>query len=256
MPEQADNPLGHMHILVADDNSVNRLIVKTIIGKFGGRYDFACDGDEAVAKGVSQGYDAVIMDIHMPKIDGIEAMELIKSQKPGLPIIAITADAGGNTAQQLLQAGFDACLSKPIQESSLLDILLGSNRKTIDDPNRTEVLNEPQTDPRYDEAKALNAAGGNKALAEKILKMFLADLQEKREIIERPTLSESQLLDVAHIIHGGAVYCGAEQVKTRAARLESALLKGSDEIELNSLKQALLDSIKEFLKLKASLLNS
>ncbi len=256
MSEQADNSLGHMHILVADDNNVNRLIIQTIIGKFGGRYDFACDGDEAVSKGVSHSYDAIIMDIHMPKIDGIEAMELIKSQKPDLPIIAITADAEGDTVKRHLDAGFDACLSKPIRESSLLEILLGSNQTPTDDPGLSEALNEIQTDPLYDKAKALGAAGGNEALAEKILKMFLADLQEKKQRIESPKLDASQLLDITHIIHGGAVYCGAERVKTQAARLESALLRGSAEVELEGLKQALLESINEFLKLKTTLLQT
>lgn len=247
LPQTPEKKLDAMHILVADDNAVNRLLITTIINKNGGCSEIACNGDEAVEKSLSAKFDAIIMDIHMPKLDGIEAMELIKSVKPELTIIAITADTEQDVLRKRLDAGFDACLVKPIREHALVQMLLRPYRN---DPLPSQDTDPGSDDSIYDEVSALRASGGKKDLAEHMLQMFLKDLQGRQDSLINDDLSRAALLDMSHTLHGAAVYCGARRIKTRAAKLENRLIKQAPDEEIQSLKAQLIESIDELLCLK------
>ncbi len=76
----------------------------------------ASDGQEAIELCERLEPDAIVMDVHMPITDGIEAMKIIKARTPELPIISVTADASPENQEQYRSMGFDDCLTKPIRE--------------------------------------------------------------------------------------------------------------------------------------------
>jgi CheY-like chemotaxis protein len=121
VPERkAGDPLS---ILVADDNRTNQLLLKAILTNAGHRVDIAANGAQAIEAAIRTRYDAVIMDLHMPEIDGFEATRRIRALTGAarhVPIIALTADTLVADHAQCRAAGMDDYLSKPVRTGELL----------------------------------------------------------------------------------------------------------------------------------------
>jgi signal transduction histidine kinase/CheY-like chemotaxis protein len=109
-------------ILLAEDNAINQEIVSVILREIGYRVDCVSDGVEAVEALRNHAYDLVLMDAHMPRMDGIEAAQAIR-RLPGamstVPIIALTADAMVGAKEKFLAAGMDGYVTKPVDPKQL-----------------------------------------------------------------------------------------------------------------------------------------
>ena len=115
-----------LRILLAEDNKVNQLLITSILERFGHKIFIAQDGEEAWVKSLREKFDLILMDLRMPKMDGIEATTAIRASKgPNhlTPIIAVTADAMIDTEKKLLDAGMNAMASKPIRTPALLETI-------------------------------------------------------------------------------------------------------------------------------------
>ncbi|GIP29834.1 hypothetical protein J23TS9_49640 [Paenibacillus sp. J23TS9] len=126
LPETTLPRFGLLNILVADDHPVNRQLLTAILNKMGYDPDLAVNGAEAVRAAVEGNYDLIFMDVQMPVIDGIEAVQSIRRQLPqeGLPIIiAVTAFAGADNHKMCLEAGMHDFLSKPVLMSDMERVL-------------------------------------------------------------------------------------------------------------------------------------
>ena len=108
-------------VLVVDDNPVNRKLATAFLISAGFRVDQASDGNEGVDLALRNTYSIILMDIHMPGIDGLEASKQILEQKPGQIILALTASAMEKERIKYLEAGLFAVLAKPIRKKKLLD---------------------------------------------------------------------------------------------------------------------------------------
>ncbi|AGW14443.1 CheR family methyltransferase [Megalodesulfovibrio gigas] len=119
-PVMDPNQLGTqgLHVLVVEDNSVSRLFMTTMLKKSGCTVDEATDGLEAVEQVRSTPYDAVFMDIQMPRLNGLDATRMLRADEDprvrACCIIALTAYAMPEDKQQFLDAGMDSFLSKPV----------------------------------------------------------------------------------------------------------------------------------------------
>ncbi|TAE60915.1 MAG: response regulator [Bacteroidetes bacterium] len=105
-------------ILVVEDDELNLMIARHILGKGGYEVETAGDGEEAVQKAGARRFDLILMDIEMPVMDGLEALSLIR-QLPGgadMPIIALTAHNIPEKLEEFLAAGMDGYLIKPFDE--------------------------------------------------------------------------------------------------------------------------------------------
>ncbi|MDA3892005.1 MAG: response regulator [Salinivirgaceae bacterium] len=101
-------------ILIVDDEESSFVLSKRILSESGASFEWAQDGEEAIELVKKNKYNFIIMDIKMPRIDGITATKLIKKQYPKLPIIIQTAFAMENEYNKALEAGCDAYITKPI----------------------------------------------------------------------------------------------------------------------------------------------
>ena len=114
-------------LLVADDNETNRLMLGRMLELEGHKVRFAVDGEEAVDAVEAGGIDAVIMDINMPRMSGLEATRMIRFLRMGdaraLPIVALTADATVATARRCREAGMDDLITKPVEPAALMNLL-------------------------------------------------------------------------------------------------------------------------------------
>ncbi len=121
---KTDN-LKNSKILLAEDNKINQLVVIEFLKLVGADVDIANNGKEAVAKALNPNanYDAILMDIQMPEMDGIEATGIIRKQLKDIPIIAMTAYAMDEEKQKFLDAGMSNHVPKPIDSKILYQTL-------------------------------------------------------------------------------------------------------------------------------------
>ena len=114
---------GDMQILVAEDCEDNQLLIKCFLSGTGIEPLFVSNGIEAVAKANSSEFDAILMDIQMPEMDGYEATSLLRRSGFSRPIIALTAHTFKDEDEKALLFGFTDFVSKPISRSRLVDAL-------------------------------------------------------------------------------------------------------------------------------------
>ncbi len=124
---QVQNNLQHMKgksLLVAEDNLTNQLVLKALLQPLGVSLDFANNGIEACAKSRNNRYHAILMDVQMPEMDGIEATQIILSQhESSAPIIGVSANAMKEDLEAAKKAGMVDYISKPIIKQELYSIL-------------------------------------------------------------------------------------------------------------------------------------
>ena len=113
-------------ILVADDNPVNRMLLEQMLQGFGHQVALAEDGEEAFALFTQDTFDAILLDIHMPKLDGLETLAKMREHgvKDGTVLVAITADVVPENVARFLEAGFQKCIAKPIDWDELNKAIL------------------------------------------------------------------------------------------------------------------------------------
>ena len=112
-------------MLVADDNSVNRLVTSQLVEALGYRVSAVADGRAAINQLTREAFDLVLMDCQMPELDGYQATEHIRNGeiRSEIPIIALTASAMKEDLERCLEAGMNDFLSKPCRLRDLEAIL-------------------------------------------------------------------------------------------------------------------------------------
>ncbi len=145
--------LKGLTVLVAEDNRFNRKLIKEILNLFGAATIEAADGAAAVELFKTEHCDIVLMDIHMPELDGIEAtrkiVELARQRQRSVPVIALTADFTAKDQQDMLQAGAVDILHKPIDEQELLAAICDSTGRQVivDSDVAASIFNSVDTSP-------------------------------------------------------------------------------------------------------------
>lgn len=119
--------LDGRRVLVAEDDAVNRIVIGRMLERRGATVRMATDGDEAVRIVGEEPFDLVLMDWHMPGLDGLEATRHIRAVPPAgphLPIVALTASTMPGDRELCIAAGMDEFMSKPVQAAELDRVLL------------------------------------------------------------------------------------------------------------------------------------
>ncbi len=142
-PAAPDRPRsdGGLSILVAEDNEINALLARALLVKLGHRPTMTASGAAAIeswlgARAAGTPYDRVLMDLHMPGMDGLEATRRIRtieaaSDAPRTPILALTANASAEDREACLAAGMDGFLVKPLERERLAAALAASSRAAL-----------------------------------------------------------------------------------------------------------------------------
>jgi two-component system, sensor histidine kinase and response regulator len=118
-------PQGRLRVLMAEDNAPNRLVATALLRSAGHELEIAEDGLEAVEKALSRRYDVILMDVQMPRLDGLAATKRIRADQVmgQIPIIGLTAGAMKQDRDRCLQAGMSDYLAKPVDWDKLLSLL-------------------------------------------------------------------------------------------------------------------------------------
>jgi CheY-like chemotaxis protein len=131
---QLVNNLDGLAVLVVEDNPVNRLVARELLNKLGCRVELANNGAEAVEILQKTRPDVVLMDVHMPVMDGLEATQAIRRSGNRVPIFAMTASAMAADQEMCLRAGMDGFLSKPLVLQDLVETLASAVPQDAEKP--------------------------------------------------------------------------------------------------------------------------
>jgi two-component system cell cycle response regulator len=109
-------------VLVAEDNPLNFELVRDLLDARGHAVEWARDGEEALRLARTGRFDLLLLDLHMPRLDGLEVIRAIRAEPPDRPlkVIALTADAMVGVREDLFAAGVDGYLSKPLDLGALI----------------------------------------------------------------------------------------------------------------------------------------
>jgi|GEM_PF-953022 Signal transduction histidine kinase len=254
-------------VLLVEDNKINQQVATELLILLGLKVSIANNGYEAVKAVNQKEFDLVLMDIHMPEMDGIEATRRIRTQAryTGLPIIAMTANAMVGDKEASLAAGMNDHITKPIDPSMLRNTLIkwikprnpGEEHSRIPDviaTDETISFNSINTD------QGMKHLGGNIKLYKKILLDFTADNKNiANEIYDNIVrLDYNKVFMEVHTVKGVAGNIGALNLYEAAARLETALRNESyDQVELlylpfNQAVNEVLDELREWAQAQPS----
>jgi PAS domain S-box-containing protein len=215
---------GRLHVLLAGDSPANQQLVVQMLANRGHTVEVVSTGTEALATLAQQAFDVVLIDVHMPDMDGFEAIAAIRAREGAtnghLPIIAMTAYAMRGDQEKCLKAGIDAYLSKPMTAAALyatIDQVLphGSAHRI---PKR-----ESMVEPPMDFASALQTVEGDQTLLAELMHVFahnypkrLADIREAIAMGD-----DKRLKRAAPSLRDEAGLFGAKRASHLAARLET-----------------------------------
>jgi len=227
-------------VLVVDDAAENRELLALLLGELGLDVTLACDGLEAVNKVAAEPFEAVLMDIQMPVMDGYEAVGKLRSAGATLPVIALTANAMKGYEARILEAGFSHYQSKPIDIERLTELLaelLGGERLAGDDPGAigedVSSVTEPDTvqrsSPEAADSPIVSALLDSGPKFQPIVARFVPRLVEECVVLRSAFESRdlNKLKTTAHWLKGSAGNVGFGDFTGPAARLE-ACVKADD----------------------------
>ncbi len=234
--EETKTPLS---VLLAEDTPANQKVVTGMLRKRGHRVTIAGDGREAVELFEKQRFDVVLMDVQMPKMDGLEATAAIRQKKrhrgDSVAIIAMTAHAMLGDRERCLQAGMDAYLAKPIDVGELLDLVesVGQAPQPIESASTEtdETVKPLKASPRLslavdtpviDLTATMERLGGDEELLQSFIGFFEEDYpQLLKSVVQSAAAHDFETLQrAAHSLKGLAANFSAAACTAVAGKVE------------------------------------
>ena len=219
-------------VLLAEDNPVNQEVARELLERVGLEVDVVADGRAAVECARATRYAIVLMDVHMPVLDGLDASRAIRDL-PGceeIPIVAMTANAFADDRQRCLDAGMNGHIGKPVAPAALYRELLtwfpAITVPTVP-PAVARTLSEI---PGLDVETGLASVAGNGASYLRLLRMFVrghaGDGAAMRQALAEGRRGDAERM--AHTLKGVAATLGALELHATALTVESAIRAADD----------------------------
>ena len=258
--------LAGARVLLAEDHVINQEVAVGLLSAEKIEVDIAGNGLEAVRMTAGKRYDAVLMDMQMPELDGYGATRRIREDDRlrDLPIIAMTAHAMEGDREKCLAAGMNDYVAKPIDPRQLFEVLgrwispdtlpaTASAPETEPGPQLAAAADEPAFElPGFDVPAALARLGGNRALYRKLLAKLAADHGGDAAAIRQAMESSDPetARRVAHTLRGIAGNLGAAELHAAATAMERTLdgrapaaAHGETTTCLDALERAIADAV-------------
>lgn len=223
-------------VLIVDDNALNRKVFENIIG-YSYLFEVAVNGLEAIEKIKNDSFDIILMDIQMPKLDGISALKIIKEQNlTDSPIIAISAYSDEDDKDYFLSTGFDDFMAKPVKPKDLLEAIYHhvSKSSPIENVKPSEELEVDLDDSIIEKLMKYNTAENIKTVYLDFLDEAEGLVGEIKYLIENKRFSE--IHEKLHILKGNSGTLGAQNLFKSCVVFENKVKSlAYDEIEKDNL---------------------
>ncbi len=220
--------LEGVRVLLAEDNAFNQQVATELLAEAGAEVEVAPDGAAAVEMALAGAYDAVLMDMQMPVMDGLAATRRLREAGFALPIIAMTANVMQADRDRCAEAGMDDYVAKPIDPDELFAALARRVRRQAPPPAPAAPAGDLPAVPGLDAALGLKRMRGRRDLYLEMLRVFCegqgGDAQAIREALARGDAAAAQR--VAHTLKGVAGNIGAAGLQAAAETVEARLRDG------------------------------
>jgi PAS domain S-box-containing protein len=230
--ENADTlRLHQVRILLAEDNHLNHLLLGYIMSEWGAEMSIAENGQKAIDMLRTNTYDLILMDVHMPDMDGYEACHYIRHQMPSplclIPIIAITANASDEERKKCMDAGMDDFIAKPFQSGDLYQKIA---KFTTLSPDKPRLPLHAKRAGKNEHKKRIirlgylkSIASGNRKFLKEIMEVFVNQVPEQLLSLEH-ALNERNwpvLGDAAHKMKLGVNVMGMKEAEKNLIFIET-----------------------------------
>lgn len=259
--------LQGIRLLLVDDNAINRQVVIGFLQGSGILIDVAEDGQAALDQLEQQRYDLVLMDVHMPRLDGLSATRELRTRPAlaGLPVIAMTANGLPGDRERCLDAGMNDHLVKPLDPAELFRIIAAwanleqlqrAERKAVEEVVEVKeigVLARARASAVLEPESALRLLRGSAELYEQLIRDFRVQQAELPGRISawRAADDVTALFECAHGLQATAAYVGAIDLQEAAQRLTNRIRLaqpiGEDVRRLHAEAERCLASLDEIL---------
>jgi PAS domain S-box-containing protein len=222
-----------LSVLVAEDHEVNQILIKELLLAYGVRVEFACNGLEAIEKVLANRYDLVFMDIHMPKLNGVDATKHIRENGVQVPIIALTANALEGDREHYLEQGMNDYMSKPIDTVKLQEVLMQYHPDRMSEAyqNQHQVANVLQESSRLESdieeimqsiLKSKEKMHFSAIVMKRLFEAFVQSSHDHlTEILEAVQTEDKETIKLkAHAIRGSALSLSFDAIGALCHRLE------------------------------------
>lgn len=220
-----------LRMLVVDDHHINREFLSAGLGRLVARVGLAEDGLAAIEACREEDFDVILMDLHMPRLDGLATANRIReleTRSAHAQIVALTADARPEERLRLLEAGFDDYLNKPITVPDLVAAI-----EALFNPNqeRAQRSRQPAAPTQLiDRTRAMAASNEDGDLAARLQDMLSKELDEKLPELDR-MIGAGEYDRAAELLHqwaGAGGYAGATRMTHACRMLRQRLLSDLD----------------------------
>lgn len=229
--------LSGKKLMVVDDNDINRHLITMMLAELDCEVAEAASGHQAIELSRNQNFDIILMDIHMPEMNGIEATQEIRKITPATPVFALTADIAFREHRDESEL-FDGILIKPVDVATIISSLefffSGETSRTQEIPGIEHQNNVfEQDDMVYDATQALRITGGSQQVANELLGQLIAQIPEYLVRINRDLEEKNweQLWQTLHKLHGAVAVCGTPALKKSINQLQKRI-KNTDYLNI------------------------
>ena len=207
--------LAGLRVLLVEDNEINREVARFMLEEWGVLLEEAVDGEQGLRLLTDHVYDAVLMDIQMPGLSGVEVTRAVRQLpdplKAQVPIMALTANALREDSERYRAAGMNDCLAKPFEEEALY--------------HKLNLLRQlPRPTPPYDLTRLRAMAHGREAFVTKVIRSFLANTPTSlHQLREAAAAGQwAKVAELTHHIKPNLAALGVADVTNAVAVLEKA----------------------------------
>ena len=251
---------GALRILLAEDNITNQQVALGILRKLGLQADAVTNGAEAIDALESIAYDLVLMDVQMPKMDGLEATAHIRDPQSAvvnhsIPIVAMTAHAMEGDRERCLEAGMNDYVTKPVSPQALAEALArwlpGEDTARPTEQSAEPAAAQEAETPVFDRSGMLARLMDDEDLARAVVGGFLEDMPRQIDSL-RSYLDAGDAegaVRQAHTIKGASANVGGERLRAAAFEMEKSARAGN----LEEVTSRLPDLESRFARLKEAM---
>ena len=227
-------------VLVADDNRTNRNILAAILEAAGHQVTLVCDGDETLEILEQDNFDILLLDVNMPRLDGITACKMwrqIEGGRQHLPIVGVTADATIETEERCLNAGMDLRLTKPVNAPLLLSVIDSCCEGSEQRVNMPSQINDPlgtivslRANPDAIAQSAIDPSQidylltiGDQSFVDEMIESFFTDADESMDALQKSVAERdlNQFRFAAHAMKSCSNNIGAAVLSALCGKLEN-----------------------------------
>lgn len=232
--------LKNTHVLLAEDNELNKYLATTILESWGCEVSMASNGEEAVNMAISNEYDIVLMDIRMPIMDGITATKILReTHNYQKLIVALTANASRADSDKYLSVGMDAHISKPFRQSEFYSVISGLLNQSKDNEVMKNKKTENKDKTLLDFSGLELSTNGNVSFMNKMIAIFLDSIVIDLNLLKEGVYNNDidRLSDIAHKLKPSIDSICSSDLRTLVRQIEEKNTETSVELSKELIKK-------------------